>query len=168
MTPRQKLRIRFKIFSSIIFIGLIVLLFLNKHNPQMITDELFEKCLLMSLSIISVWFWVDEKLLYFRNQLIISLLLCLTFLIVVITVTNLTIFAPVPLACVIGRIFINKKLDKIRKIDLDAKDKKESWDEIQQSKMIMGIITIVITCVIHLIINFGSYILNMFGICPHN
>ena len=168
MTPRQKLRIRFKIFSSIIFIGLIVLLFLYKFNPQIITDELFEKCLLMSLSIISVWFWVDEKLFYFRNQLIISLLLCLMFLIVVTTVTNLAILAPVPLASVIGRIFTNKMLDKIRKIDLDAKDKVESWDETQQSKMIMGIITIVITCVIHLIINLGSYILNLFGICPHN
>jgi hypothetical protein len=168
MTPRQKLKIRFKIFSSIIFIGLIVLLFIYKSTPQIITEELFEDCLSLSSIIICLWFWYDEKLLYFRNQLIISLLLCLMYLIVVIKVPNFTVLAPVPLASVIGRVFANKMLDKIRKIDLDAKDKDESWVEMQQSRMIMYIITAVITGIIHLIIYIGSCILNMFGICPHN
>ena len=90
------------------------------------------------------------------------------YLIVVIKVPNFTVLAPVPLASVIGRVFANKMLDKIRKIDLDAKDKDESWDEMQQSRMIMYIITAVITGIIHLIIYIGSCILNMFGICPHN
>jgi hypothetical protein len=146
MTPKQKLKIRFRIISSIIFVGLIVLWVLNKNNPQIIDDWL-----LGSAYIIGIWFWFDKKLLYIRSQLIISLLLCLMFLFIVIT-TNHYYIATIPLASVTGRLIANKILDKERKIDLEAKDECEGILEGRMKMMIYFVMTAAISGIIYLVI----------------
>lgn len=146
MTPKQKLKIRFKIISSIIFIGLIVLLALYKYNPQIISDWLF-----WSAYIVGIWFWLDKKLLYIRSQLIISLLLCLVFLFIVI-ITNHNYIATIPLASMMGRIIANKVLDKSRKIDLDTKDEYDDLLEGRVKMIIYFVMTAVISGIIYLVI----------------
>jgi len=148
MTPKQKLKIRFKIFSSIIFVGLIILLCLSKYTQQIIDEKWID----WSAFVIGSWFWFDKKLLYFRNLRILSLLLCLVFLFVVIIFIHHSIFAPIPLASVIGRIILNKKLDEMRSIDLEAKDENENAFEARAKMMIYFIVTAIITWIINLII----------------
>ena len=148
MTPKKKLKIRFIIISSIIFIGLIILLLLHKYNPQIISYE----WLFWSAIIIGSWFWCDKKLLYFKNYIIICLFLCLSFLFVLIIIKDLYYIATIPLAAMIGRIIANKKMDKIRRIDLDAKDELEGWFEERAKMMIYYLTTLVISGIIYLII----------------
>ena len=149
MTPKQKLIIRFKIFSSIIFVGLITFLFLCKYTQQIID----EKWIMCSAAIMSVWFWSDKKLLYFKNLRIISFLLCLTFLFVVVIFMHHSIFAPIPLASIIGRIILNKKLNGMRSIDLEAEDEWGDMFEERAKGLVYAIITAIITGIINLVIN---------------
>jgi hypothetical protein len=162
MTPRQKLKIRFIINSSIIFIGLILLLFLCKYNPEIIN----EKWLFWSAMIIGFWFWFDKKLLYVRNQLIICLFLCLTFLFIVTIFTHLIYFATIPLASMIGRVMANRILEKwkVRKIDLDVKDELEDMFEEKAKMMIYFLATAIISGVIYLIIQLIIFCLYKFNI----
>ena len=149
---RQKIKIRFKIFSTIIFIGLIVLLIISKINPQIFigSDDLW---LWWTSFIIGIWFWRDKKIFYFNNHIIVSLLLSFTYIAVsVIVLQEWNIIAPVPLASMMGRIFVNKKLDKMRKIDLDSED--EFYDRIEESTkgLVYFIVTAVITGAINLLV----------------
>ena len=148
MTSRQKLKIRFIIFSSIISVELILFLFFCKYNLQ-----INEEWVYWSAFIIGSWFWFDKKLLYFRNYLIISLLLSLSFLFVVNILVHYNIFAPIPLASTIGRVILNKKLDTMRKIDLEAKDENEDYLGGRIKMMVYYIVTAIITCIINVIIN---------------
>jgi hypothetical protein len=150
MTPKQKLKIRFTVFSSIIFAGLIILLFLCEYNMQIIDDD---DWIPWAAYIIGTWFWFDKKLLYFLNYLIISLLLSLSFLLVVVIFVRYNIFAPIPLASVIGRVILNKKLDTMRKIDLNAKDEWNASED-RAKMMAYSIITAIITCIINFVIEF--------------
>ena len=124
------------------------IIILYKYNPKLISEE----WLYWSAFIIGAWFWFDKKLLYFKNQFIISLLLCLMFLFIVVIVVRQNFIAPIPLASVIGRIIVNKKLDKIRKIDLEAKDEVDDLLEGRAKLLIYSLTTVVITCIINLII----------------
>ena len=156
MPLKQKLIIRFTIFSSIIFFGLIVLLYLCKYTQQIID----EKLIYQSGFIIGIWFWLDKKLLYFKNLRIISLLLCSAFLFVVVIFVHHTTFAPVPLASVIGRIIANKKLDGMRNIDLEAKDEIDEYGEGKAKMLVYCIITGIITAIIDLVIHFCLSVFN--------
>jgi len=149
MTLKQKLKIRFKIISSIIFTGLIVLLFLWQYNPKIICEE----WLLGFECVIGAWFWFDKKLLYIKNQLIISLLLCLTFLIVVILIIGHSFIATIPLASMIGRIIVNKIMER----NLETEEEEDSSVEGRVKIMIYWLITAVISCVIYLIIKSFFY-----------
>ena len=147
MTPKQTLKIRFTVISTIIFIGLIVLLVLNKYNTLIVSDWLF-----WSAYIIGSWFWFDKKLLYIKKQFIISLLLCLMFLIIV-GIANHNYIATIPLASIIGRMIVNKILDKSRKIDLEAKDEQEDNTEERIKMMIYFVMTAVISGIIYLVVS---------------
>ena len=148
---RQKIKIRFTIITSIILAGLTVLLFLYKYNPQIINEK-YEELLFWTAIIISGWIWFDKKLLYYRNQLIISLLLCLAYLVAVETVMRHSYIAPIPLASVTGRIIVNKIMDKIRIIDLNAKDKSVDYLEGRITAGIYYCITAAISLIIYLIV----------------
>ena len=105
--------------------------------------EIDEKLLFWSAFIIGSWYWFDKKLLYIRNQLIISLLLCLMYLVAVAVMHHIYI-APIPLASITGRIIINKYMDKykMREIDLDAEDEVDGDGVLEErAKMFVYVIT---------------------------
>ena len=149
---RQKLKIRFTIFSTIIFIGLFVILIISRFNPQIFieSDDLWLWC---TSFFIGIWFWRDKKLFYFNNHIIVSLLLSLSYIAVsAIVLQEWNFIAPVPLASMMGRIFVNKKLDKMRKIDLDAEDEFYDREEESTKGLVYFIITAVITGAINLLV----------------
>ena len=125
-------------------------MFLCKYTQQIIDEKWVD----WSSFIIGSWFWFDKKLLYFKNLRITSLLLCIMFLFVIVIFIHHSIFAPIPLASVIGRIILNKKLDGMRDINLEAKDEVDDVFEERAKMMVYFIVTAIITGIINLIINF--------------
>jgi hypothetical protein len=154
MTIVQKLKLRFWILSAILVAGIITAIF----YPNVLDKELYlskghymtviEQFILIPIS----WFWIDKKLLYIRSHLIISLLLCLIFLITIVA-TNHPYLATLPLSSVIGRWIANKHLDPIRKIDMETVDETEDYSEYHIKMLIYFVITLPISGIIYFLIN---------------